>query len=248
MKTKNIFKVVFILLLLGFTFQVALTQQEEKAEVEQAVTAQKEEGVSIRIPVRQMFHEAGALGWVISFVLALGLFLIFTQFLVLGVDRRRSKVVYNTKLQDLGIQEIDHLVKDSKGTMAGFIRSLLNAFHATGSFQSLTEEITLFNQAMQERFRASRNWLSFLSNSAGALGLLGTVLGMYVTFRGGILEHSKILNGMALALVTTLMGIVVSLILDLGSTMVNNYSNKNLDYSLQKSEEFRLALLRSPKR
>ena len=243
MKTKSFLIFLLFLLLLGLLSPAVFSQQRGKPITQEAVATKNAESNPLHISVREMFNEASFLGYIIAFVLAIGLFLIFTQFLISGVDRRRSKLIYNTKLQNLNLQEISHLVEHSKGTAAGLVRSLLEVFQATGSFESLNQEITLFNRAMQDRFKTFKNWLSFLSNSAGALGLLGTVLGMYITFKGGILEHSKILNGMALALVTTLMGIVVSLILDLGSTVVNSFFSKNLGYSLQKSDEFRLALL-----
>ena len=66
-----------------------------------------------------------------------------------------------------------------------------------------------------------------MSDTAGALGLLGTIWGMYTTFIGGNLQPEQILSGMGIALVTTLLGLIVSIILNVFSTgVVKMFSNR----------------------
>ncbi len=60
----------------------------------------------------------------------------------------------------------------------------------------------------------------FISDSEGALGLLGTVWGMYTTFMGGIMQPQYIIGGMGVALVTTLYGLIASLIINLFTTEI----------------------------
>ncbi|MDZ7344366.1 MAG: MotA/TolQ/ExbB proton channel family protein, partial [candidate division KSB1 bacterium] len=106
------------------------------------------------------------------------------------------------------------------------------------------QEISNYLQYIQDRFDSFRSRMAFLSDSAGALGLLGTVWGMFLTFFGGNLgDAEKILNGMGVALVTTLIGLVVSLILNFSATELFSLFNRRLDLITQKSDELRLRLL-----
>jgi hypothetical protein len=122
--------------------------------------------------------------------------------------------------------------------------SLVNLYRVSGSTQSVHQEISNFLQYITDQFDTFRGRMAFLSDSAGALGLLGTVWGMFLTFFGGNLGDSeKILNGMGVALVTTLIGLVVSLVLNFSTTELFSMFNKRLDLITQKSDELRLRLL-----
>ena len=85
--------------------------------------------------------------------------------------------------------------------------------------------------------------MDFLSDSAGAFGLLGTVWGIFMVFSQRDLDPQNILGGMGLALITTLLGLVVSIILNLFSTEVSNKFTRRLDKVTAKADQARFRMM-----
>jgi len=120
---------------------------------------------------------------------------------------------------------------------------LLVFYKSAAATIDMHQEITSFVEQKTEKFEAFKNRLTFLSDSAGALGLLGTVWGVFLTFFGGSLDSEKILNGMGIALITTLLGLIVSLIINFFGTEINSVFQKRMELVLKKGDELRLRLL-----
>jgi len=180
----------------------------------------------------------------ISVVLALGIFLIVFKIYELIGDYNNSKALINTNYRQMSVSEVNKLVTVQPNSLIARLYSvLLSIFHTTGNTNDFHDEIANYIQLQQGRFNTFRSRLAFLSDTAGALGLLGTVWGMFVTFFGGNLDSQRILNGMGLALVTTLIGLVVSIILNFFATEVFSSFNKRIEMISGKSDEFRLWLM-----
>jgi biopolymer transport protein ExbB/TolQ len=128
--------------------------------------------------------------------------------------------------------------------LAKLIASLITLHSSTGSLESIQDEIDLFIQNRQERFISFRTRLDFLSDSAGALGLLGTVWGIFNAFESRDWRPENILPDIGFALVTTFIGIIASLLLNLLSTEVFNYFNRKIALLQLKVDEFRKSLYR----
>jgi hypothetical protein len=66
---------------------------------------------------------------------------------------------------------------------------------------------------------------------------------MFVVFFQGTSDRDVILRGMGIALITTLLGLVVSIILNLSATELSTAFDKRLDRIAKKSDELRFRLL-----
>ncbi len=186
----------------------------------------------------------GGISLAIFIVLAIGVFLITMQIYELIMDRLKGKELLATNYRQYSVNDVTKLVKHSPNSLiARLYAVLLSIFHTTGNTRDFHDEIANYLQLQQDRFNTFKSRLVFLSDTAGALGLLGTVWGMFVTFFGGNLDSQRILNGMGLALVTTLIGLVVSIILNFCATEVFSVFNKRLQLVSSKSDEFRLWLM-----
>ncbi|MFQ5602573.1 MAG: MotA/TolQ/ExbB proton channel family protein [bacterium] len=186
----------------------------------------------------------GGIALVIFLVLGLGIFLIILQIYELMIDKFKGRVLLSVDYRQHTINEMSGLVQKYPNNLTARLYSiLLSIFHSTGNTRDFHDEIANYIQLQQDRFATFKGRLAFLSDTAGALGLLGTVWGMFVTFFGGNLDSQRILNGMGLALVTTLIGLVVSIILNFFSTEVFSIFNKRLDIIASKADEFRLWLM-----
>ncbi|MFQ5650786.1 MAG: MotA/TolQ/ExbB proton channel family protein [bacterium] len=186
----------------------------------------------------------GGISVAIFAVMAIGLFLIVMQVYELVMDKIKGRPLLVTNYRQMSVSDINKLVMSYPDSMTARLYSvLLSIFHTTGNTRDFHDEIANYLQLQQERFNTFKSRLAFLSDTAGALGLLGTVWGMFVTFFGGNLDSQRILNGMGLALITTLIGLVVSIILNFCATEVFGVFNKRLEVISAKADEFRLWLM-----
>jgi biopolymer transport protein ExbB/TolQ len=186
----------------------------------------------------------GGISLAIFIVLALGIFLICLKVYELVMDRYRGKSLQMINYRHMSVGEVAKMIQKQPHSLAARLYSvLLSIFHSTGNTQDFHDEIANYLQLQQDRFATFKNRLAFLSDTAGALGLLGTVWGMFVTFFGGNLDSQRILNGMGLALVTTLIGLIVSIILNFFATEVFSLFNKRIELLSEKADEFRLWLM-----
>ncbi len=186
----------------------------------------------------------GGISVAIFAVFALGMFLIVYQVYEMFMDRIHGRRLLVVDYRNMGLKDFQNMLRRNPNNMTARLYSLLlTIYQSTGNTYGFHDEINNYLQLQQDRFATFKSRLSFLSDTAGALGLLGTVWGMFVTFFGGNLDSQRILNGMGLALVTTLIGLVVSIILNFCSTEVFSFFNKQLEMIAEKADEFRLRLM-----
>ncbi|RMI00530.1 MAG: hypothetical protein D6681_11250 [Calditrichaeota bacterium] len=196
-----------------------------------------------------MLQLGGGIGYVIMGVLALGIFLIVLKAINLLMDWLHSRSLQAAAFGTMSFAEIEALAREHHNSLLGNILShLIDFYQAGGEASNIHQELVVYLDQETERFETFRGWLNFLSDSAGALGLLGTVWGVFLTFFGGNLDSEKILNGMGVALVTTLLGLVVSLIINLFHTQIHSAFQRRLGIVNRKADELRLYLLHSQSR
>lgn len=170
-------------------------------------------------------------GWVmypiyLDFMLGVGILV----YLIIKVffDKRRAKATkqfvamkLTEPVEDNGerarIEEIyAEISKDNKSTLGKLISKLCELWRRDPGAESLQVEIKGELETQKEGYELGRNFAVLLSDTAGALGLLGTVLGMYQTFMPGRLDATQVIVGMGVALVTTIGGLIVSILLNFG--------------------------------
>lgn len=189
-------------------------------------------------------QQAGPLRWPIFFVLAVGLMQVFVKTWELVRDRRVSSKLYGLDYATMSLDSITSAVSGQDESMLSSLQStMLNVFHTRPGEGLLHDEITNFVSFQQDQFGAFRRRMEFLSDTAGALGLMGTVWGMFTVFFQGTAEQDVILRGMGIALITTLLGLVVSIILNFSATELSTFFGKRLEHVSRKSDELRFRLM-----
>ncbi|MDH3272066.1 MAG: MotA/TolQ/ExbB proton channel family protein [Gemmatimonadota bacterium] len=189
-------------------------------------------------------QQAGPLRWPIFFVLAFGLVQVFAKAYELIRDRWASSALHSVDFTSMSLDEIAELVSRQGASMlASLHATLVNVFQTRPAEGLLHDEITNFVRFQQDQFDVFRKRMEFLSDTAGALGLMGTVWGMFTVFFQGTAEQDVILRGMGIALITTLLGLIVSIILNFGSTELSTLFNKRLERVSTKSDELRFRLM-----
>lgn len=132
----------------------------------------------------------------------------------------------------------------AKTTVFALFSKLYEIFKATRDTDGFNSEAANYIQYLKDKFNPFLTRLAFLSDTAGALGLLGTVWGMFLTFFSGSMEQKEIITGMGIALSTTIIGIVVSLILNTFATLVSNKFDAHLEIITKMTNDFQIRLLR----
>lgn len=189
-------------------------------------------------------QQAGPLRWPIFFILGVGLLQVFAKLHELMRDRRVSKGLSSIDLTSAPLDQISAYVSQQEESMLSSLQSaMLNVFQTRSSEGMLHDEISNFVSFQKDQFGAFRRRMEFLSDTAGALGLMGTVWGMFTVFFQGTSEQDVILRGMGIALITTLLGLVVSIILNFSATELSTFFGKRLEQVSRKSDELRFRLL-----
>lgn len=191
-------------------------------------------------------------GWVmypIYGVFILGLGIIIYQFMRVYFDNRYAKpieAVIEKRLTgkvvnaETEVAEIWQLVREHpKSKIAQLLDRLCDLWHRDSSGEALYVEIESFVKSVKERYEVSRHFAVLLSDTSGALGLLGTVLGMYQTFMPGQLESSQIISGMGVALVTTIGGLIVSIVLNFGIAWAHSVFQRHMELVAEHADLFR---------
>lgn len=188
--------------------------------------------------------QAGGIRYPIYGILIVGIFLISLRTYELYMDSQKQTELQNTSFRHMSLNEITSKVAAQQDYLLSRIMAkLINVFETNRNADHLHDEITNYNSIQQDNFSSFKNRVNFLSDTAGALGLLGTVWGMFVVFSSGTLERDVILYGMGIALMSTLLGLVVSIILDFCSTLTDGYFSKHLEQVTSKADELRFRLI-----
>jgi|GEM_PF-619880 len=189
-------------------------------------------------------EQAGPLRWPIFVVFLLGMFLVFYKLYELLADARESRDIEDMEFRLMNVPQLIRAISGQRESMISRLHAnMLNVFQSHHAQAELNEEIANYISYLQDRFDTFKRRIDFLSDTAGALGLLGTVWGIFAVFSQGLLDDQIILTGMGVALISTLLGLVVSIILNLSSTEIFSLFNKRLDRIAEKSDELRFRLM-----
>lgn len=185
----------------------------------------------------------GTISWFIILVGIVGMLTVVYKVFELGLDQKHSRELERLNMKRVTLIDMMRVIKNNKPTMlSSLFKYMLDLYQTRRSAEGFSDEIIDFVETQQNRFSAFQSRMAFFSDTAGALGLLGTVWGMFVTFFGGDLEKHKILSGMGVALVTTLEGLVVSIFINLLTTQTHSLFRRRIDKVTDLGNEFRLRL------
>lgn len=216
--------------------------QSEQETVPAAQDSTQKSGQSKITTFWELYQHGGYIAYVIMGVLVIGIFTIVAKAVELFIDWRNSRHLIKQPIRDLEHIK-DSLVRSKSSYLKDMLQHLITFFEAGYSAANTQYELSVFKHVKYEKFESYQGWLHFLSDSAGALGLLGTVWGVFQTFFGGNLDNEKILDGMGMALITTLFGLIVSLIINFGNTKIFSSFNKRMELVAEKGDKLRLFLM-----
>ncbi len=178
--------------------------------------------------------QAQGFEWPILAILLFGVFLLATWVIRQLLDRRSSRALVE---ESWGIADDDtagliRLLEQNANpdNLSGRVGvSLLSVWRTEGGAVALNYELAAVLSGVEASYKRVQRMVTFLSAAAGGIGLLGTLVGIYVLFSSGSRSPQIIFAGIALAVVSTLLGIVVSIILELLESITYAWVSRYLE-------------------
>lgn len=202
-----------------------------------------------RLTVWNIIKMTDWLFWPFTIMTAVGVMLIIYNVLREHQEKSRARRLMEFDIRPNLIRNVVQVINTTPSNRASRLFSkMIATFNKTNHAEPMGNEVNQFMNGERESFETFNRVVNFLSDSAGALGLLGTVWGIFMTFHSGKMDGPTILHGMSVALITTLVGLIISLFLNLGATYVFTLFNDQLKQITGKAEELRQALLLVEKR
>ena len=196
---------------------------EEAPATVAPVVEEENEGIFKTLKTKYIEGDAGFMSLVaIALVLGLALCIERIVYLTLAQINTRKFTSELAELVEKGkIADALEKAKNTRGPVAQVSRKALECLDSTDRNDIGTIERTINMEAEVQGSYLEENcsWITLFIAMAPSLGFLGTVIGMVMAFddiqRAGDISPTVVAGGMKVALITTIFGIIVALILQL---------------------------------
>ncbi len=228
---KKFFMILAATALMAFTANIASAQDAaapEQAATEEvaqapatgmdALTAAAPE-VPLTQALKTKFIEGGA-GFMslIIICLVIGLALSIERILYLSFSKTNTKKLIadvEKALEEGGIEKAKEVCRNTRGPVASiYYQGLL---HYDQGVDVVEKNIVSYGSVQNSELESGLSWISLFIAIAPSLGFLGTVIGMIQAFdaiqAAGDISPNVVAGGMKVALITTVAGLIVAMIL-----------------------------------
>lgn len=202
----------------------AATEQVAEAEAPAPMTAEDLlKGTGQDVPMHQQiktYFIQGGPGFMsmILLCLVLGLALAIERILYLSFSKTNTKTLL-TKVEEAlaqgGIEKAKAVCRDTKGPVASIFFDGLN--HYNEGLDVVEKRVSSAGGVQMSLMENNLSWISLFIALAPSLGFLGTVIGMVQAFdaieAAGDISPTIVAGGMKVALITTVGGLIVAMIL-----------------------------------
>jgi len=227
---KKIFMLLAVLGVMAFSANIASAQTEQAAPAQEQVSAPAEmtaadllKGSGEEVPLHQAlktkFIEGGA-GFMSLIILCLviGLALAIERILYLTFSKINAKKLVakvEEALANGGIEAAKDVCREAKGPVASiFYQGLLRYDQG---LDVVEKTVVSYGSVQMSEMENGLSWISLFIAIAPSLGFLGTVIGMIQAFdaiqAAGDISPNIVAGGMKVALITTVAGLIVAMIL-----------------------------------
>ena len=215
--------------LMAFTANIASAQEAEAPEqaateeVAEAPAAPAETAAAPEVPLTQALKTKfiqGGPGFmsIIIICLVLGLALSIERILYLSFSKTNTKKLIadvEKALAEGGIEKAKDVCREARGPVASIYYQGL--MHYDQGIDVVEKNIVSYGSVQNSELESGLSWISLFIAIAPSLGFLGTVIGMIQAFdaiqAAGDISPNIVAGGMKVALITTVAGLIVAMIL-----------------------------------
>jgi len=218
---------------------VAAQTQEDEA------TAPAEESTSFHQELKKRFIEGGpGFMGIVLLCLILGLAIAIERIIFLNLSTTNTrKLTQNVEdaLSSGGIEAAKEVCRNTKGPVASIFYQGLD--RTDEGLDAVEKAVVAYGGVQMGQLEKNVSWISLFIALAPMLGFMGTVIGMIIAFdkieAAGDMQPSLVAGGIKVALLTTVFGLIVAIILQI----FYNYIIAKIDSIVNEMEDASITLM-----
>ena len=195
--------------------------------------------------LKQRFIEGGpAFMGIVLICLILGLAIAIERIIYLNLSSTNSKKLISeveTALNSGGVTAAKEVARNTAGPVASIFYQGLDRY--SHGLDSAEKTIVAYGGVQMGQLEKNVSWISLFIALAPMLGFMGTVIGMIEAFdqiqSAGSMEPSLVAGGIKVALLTTVFGLIVAIILQI----FYNYITAKIDSIVNDMEDASISLV-----
>ena len=203
--------------------QVTEEQVDEQAALHEETLDVEE--VNVAKPFHQVLKDKyieGTVEWMTPLLLILifGLAMVIERIIYLNLATTNTKKLLHGIEESLAKGDLEaakELCRNTRGPVASIFYQGLDRYNE--SVEEIDKAIVSYGSVQTARLETNMSWIGFCIAAAPSLGFMTTVVGMVRAFddieKAGDISPTIVAGGMKLALITTIFGLIVALILQL---------------------------------
>ncbi|HET6559805.1 MAG TPA: MotA/TolQ/ExbB proton channel family protein [Prolixibacteraceae bacterium] len=225
--------------------QPAATTAPAAVDPQEQAAAQAEEGQSMHSALKQKFIEGGP-GFMTSILicLILGLAIAIERVVYLNLASTNNKKLLEKIEEALntgGIEAAKDVCRNTRGPVASIFYQGLDRSHE--GLDVVEKTVVAYGGVQTSLLEKGLVWIALFIALGPMLGFLGTVIGMVQAFDAievaGDISPSLVAGGIKVALITTIGGLIVAMILQ----VFYNYSVSKIDSIVTSMEDASISLI-----
>jgi biopolymer transport protein ExbB len=251
---KNLFAFLAVLGMLSFGVSgIVFAQEDVDTPTEQAPAPtttpaqvlQPDQDQPLHQEIKRIFIEGGAgfMG-VVLLALIFGLAIAIERILYLNfatTNTEKLLLEVEEALEHGGIEEAKEVCRNTRGPVASIFYQGLSKFDE--GIDVVEKSVVAYGGVQTGLLEKNMTWISLFISIAPMLGFMGTVIGMIAAFdsieAAGDISPSLVAGGIKVALITTVSGLVVAIILQ----VFYNYIASKVDALVNTMEDASISLI-----
>lgn len=249
---KRLFSILAIACIMAFGTVNANTNANTTTIVNTVVTAQEdgadaaaEEDLGFHQELKKRFIEGGpGFMGIVLLCLILGLAIAIERIIFLNLSTTNSKkLTQNVEdaLASGGVEAAKEVCRNTKGPVASIFYQGLD--RADEDIDAAEKAVVAYGGVQMGQLEKNVSWISLFIALAPMLGFMGTVIGMIQAFdkieAAGDMQPSLVAGGIKVALLTTVFGLIVAIILQI----FYNYIISKIDAIVNDMEDASISLM-----
>ena len=219
---------------------------EEAVAEEAAINPEVQiEGETMHHVLMQKFLEGGW-GWMLPILIALvlGLAIAIERILFLAfssINTKKFMAQVEEALKNGGVEAAKEVCRNTRGPIASIYYQGLD--RAEQGLDAVEKAVVSYGSVQTGQLESGLSWLSLFISLSPSLGFMGTVVGLVQSFdsiqAAGDISPALVAGGMKVALLTTLLGLIAAMILQ----VFYNYIIAKIDSIVNEMEDASISLL-----
>lgn len=239
-------KILFLLSLVAFLVSpISVEAQEATTKSAETIVAEAQSSPSFHQVIKQKFIEGGpSFMGIVLLCLIIGLAICIERIIYLNMATENTdKLLASVEnaLKSGGAEEAKEVCRNTKGPVASIFYQGLDRINE--GIDVAEKSVVSYGSVQMGLLERGVSWISLFIALAPMLGFMGTVIGMIDAFdaiqEAGDISPSLVAGGIKVALLTTVFGLIVAIILQI----FYNYIISKIDSIVNSMEDASISLI-----